>query len=701
MERLRQEGEENGTESEGRPLGAEEERQQRSSSHYIGVSAKRNFPGEVISEAPVTRGEERRERKTSRYIGVCLHKPNSMWVATLKEKKRTQCIGYFASEEDAARAFDYAVVQARGPGAKRNFPGETISRLPMTVGEGLKSSRYLGVCHTKSYWVVNVRDPQTKQARHVGTYSSEEDAARAYDCAAVEAHGPGVKRNFPGEVISELPATRAEVRKQGAHSRFIGVTWNKSKSVWQTYMWDPLTKRERQVGRFTSEEDAARAYDCAAVLAEGPGAKRNFPGEVISEAPVTVGESRKQRTGSSFIGVSWHKLKSMWRVRLWDPIAKRERNMGCFDSEEDAARAYDRMAVQLRGSGVKRNFPGEAICEVAEGKERKRSSSSQYVGVLWHKANSVWTAGLYDPQAKRVQYLGSYASEEDAARAHDYAAVQAHGPGAKRNFPGEAISQPPSSKGEAREQGRSSRYDGVGWSTSRASWEASLYDPVAKRSRPIGGFASEEDAARAYDCAAVLAEGPGAKRNFPGEVISEPPATLGESRKQRKSSRNVGVCWDKATAPGGSHSESDEATGQQEQEEGGDAQHGAGTSAARAGAKKRRRAAAAHAAPAVPAALAAHAGDTVPAAAKRRGWPKGSRNRTAEERRAAADAEGERCEVCDSAVCVRPSAMLLCDGGGCGAGYHMSCLTPALTSVPKGDWFCPSCALISTAANRR
>jgi hypothetical protein len=52
-------------------------------------------------------------------------------------------------------------------------------------------------------------DPQ-EQARGskqeaVGAFASEEDAARAYDCAAVQAHGPGAERNFPGEAINELP----------------------------------------------------------------------------------------------------------------------------------------------------------------------------------------------------------------------------------------------------------------------------------------------------------------------------------------------------------------------------------------------------------------------------------------------------------------------------------------------------------------
>ena len=45
-------------------------------------------------------------------------------------------------------------------------------------------------------------------------------------------------------------------------------------------------------------------------------------------------------------------------------------------------------------------------------------------------------------------------------------------------------------------------------------------------------------------------------------------------------------------------------------------------------------------------------------------------------------------------VCLSPedaATMLLCDK--CNNGYHLTCLTPPLLSVPKGDWLCPACIL--------
>ncbi|KAG1681640.1 hypothetical protein FOA52_014149 [Chlamydomonas sp. UWO 241] len=187
---------------------------------------------------------------------------------------------------------------------------------------------------------------------------------------------------------------------------------------------------------------------------------------------------------------------------------------------------------------------GGALPESGVGRKRKGSSSC-YLGVSWHKGRSSREVKLRDPQAKRQLHIGSYASEEDAARAYDYAAVQAQGPGAERNFPGETISEAPVCKGVERKQRSSSRYHGVSWKNHISSWYVRLWDPQTKRDQYIGSYASEKDAARAYDHAAVQAHGPGAKRSFPGETISEAPVTKGEEWKQQHSSRYHGVCWDK------------------------------------------------------------------------------------------------------------------------------------------------------------
>jgi hypothetical protein len=96
------------------------------------------------------------------------------------------------------------------------LPGRGHQRAPSDSGREAEAAKQLSTSespgtrpaiHGSCGW-------QTKSTRYIGKYASEEDAARAYDCAAVQAHGPGAERNFPGEVISELPLAVGKRHKQ-------------------------------------------------------------------------------------------------------------------------------------------------------------------------------------------------------------------------------------------------------------------------------------------------------------------------------------------------------------------------------------------------------------------------------------------------------------------------------------------------------
>jgi hypothetical protein len=154
----------------------------------LGLDTKRNFPDEVISEPPASLGDQRRESKTSRFsFGVCWNTDDSVWVAYLTDPqtKRTQRIGCYDSEVDAARAFDCAAVKMHGPGySERNFPDEVISQ-PASRGD-LLTSRFNGVSWNiqASAWKVQLYNQQTKCKLYIGIYDSETAAAMAYDCAS-------------------------------------------------------------------------------------------------------------------------------------------------------------------------------------------------------------------------------------------------------------------------------------------------------------------------------------------------------------------------------------------------------------------------------------------------------------------------------------------------------------------------------------
>jgi hypothetical protein len=404
-------------------------------------------------------------------------------------------------------------------------------------------------------WQAQLRDP-VKKVQH---FASEEDAARAYDSEVVKINGPDAKRNFPklpAEVdlraIAEMALPMAlppalppqqqlpqqqQQQQQPADqppkvSQYVGVLWDKTNQWWVAQLRSKEGRRVDRVGRYATEEDAARAHDAAAVRIYGAKAQRNFPDEVISEAPPVVSEELRGRKTSKYVGVSWFESKSVWRARMRDPVLKKMVHIGYYATEEEAARAFDHMAITIHGPDTKRNFPNELVTEppVSTGERRRERKTSKYLGVSYHKGASAWRADLWDPQLQRRERIGSFASEEEAAKAYDYTALQIQGPHAKRNFPDELITEPPVSMGDLRRERKTSRYLGVSWFESKAAWVAELWDPQLQRRERLGSFASERDAARAYDYTATQLIGPHAKRNFPDELITEAPAAMPNKR---------------------------------------------------------------------------------------------------------------------------------------------------------------------------
>ena len=68
---------------------------------------------------------------------------------------------------------------------------------------------------------------------------------------------------------------RNQLPTRGGSSQYKGVCWDKSKGKWQSNI--TLDGRQRNLGRFTSEVEAAKAYDAAALKHWGRFAKPNFP----------------------------------------------------------------------------------------------------------------------------------------------------------------------------------------------------------------------------------------------------------------------------------------------------------------------------------------------------------------------------------------------------------------------------------------
>lgn len=70
-------------------------------------------------------------------------------------------------------------------------------------------------------------------------------------------------------------------RRLGTSSRHKGVSWAKSRNCWRAYIH--IDGRTRFLGSFTDEEDAARAYNAAALEAWGEFARLNDVKESVDD----------------------------------------------------------------------------------------------------------------------------------------------------------------------------------------------------------------------------------------------------------------------------------------------------------------------------------------------------------------------------------------------------------------------------------
>lgn len=158
----------------------------------------------VVNQNDILKRRRGNSGSSSKYKGVSYYKQGKKWRARIQLNGKQKLLGYFASEDEAAKAYNKAALELFGDHAYQNVLSKNnnsdavaieTKKMPQLRSSKNKKIKYKGVYTNHNKYQARVRENGSE--KYLGTFDTPEQAAKAYDKKAYELYGDKAILNFP------------------------------------------------------------------------------------------------------------------------------------------------------------------------------------------------------------------------------------------------------------------------------------------------------------------------------------------------------------------------------------------------------------------------------------------------------------------------------------------------------------------------